>query len=95
MKSLSLVFTLMIIAPPSCSADAAQGAPSGLRLRSEPVIEAAPQRGQRFSVRARFAPVPSAGELREGPNFTLIGRLAKGAASCDFSAVFSDGFEGN
>lgn len=95
MKPLLLACMLMTVALPAWSADEAPSAPSGLKLRSEPVIEAAPQRGQRFTVRARFAPASSAGDLREGTNFTLIGRFAKGGVSCDFTAVFSDSFEGN
>ena len=36
------------------------------------------------------------GELREGDNFTLIGRFAKGNVSCGVGGViFSNGFEGN
>ena len=57
--------------------------------------EAAPQQSGRYRLRARFAPVESTGELRESENFTLIGRFAKGGASCDFTAIFSNGFEGN
>lgn len=57
--------------------------------------EAAPQQSGRYALRARFAPVESAGELREGENFTLIGRFAKGTVSCDFTAIFSNSFEGN
>lgn len=55
----------------------------------------APQQSDRYSLRARFAPVESAGELREGEHFTLIGRLAKGSVSCGAGTVFSNGFEGN
>lgn len=58
--------------------------------------EAAPQQSGRYSLRARFAPLSSAGELREGEHFTLIGRFAKGGVSCGTSGLpFSDGFEGN
>lgn len=57
--------------------------------------EAAPRQSGRYALRARFAPIESAGELREGKNFTLIGRFAKGGASCDGTTIFSNGFEGN
>ena len=57
--------------------------------------ESAPLQSGRYSLRARFAPAESAGELREGDHFTLIGRLAKGTVNCDFNAIFSNGFEGN
>lgn len=73
---------------------AASAAKSRFTLKSSST-EAAPQQSGRYALRARFAPVESAGELREGENFTLIGRFAKGAVSCDFTAIFSNGFEGN
>ena len=58
--------------------------------------EAAPQQSGRYTLRARFAPVESAGELREGANFSLIGRFAKGGVNCGTGGViFSNGFEGN
>ncbi len=55
--------------------------------------EPAPLRSSRYAVRARFAAAESAGDLREGANFTLIGKFAKGGASCSAFALFSDGFE--
>ena len=49
----------------------------------------------RFTVRARLAPRATAGELREGGSFSLIGRLAKGNAICAIGgALLRDGFEG-
>jgi hypothetical protein len=54
--------------------------------------EAAPQSSARYTLRARFDAPASAGELREGEHFTLIGRLAKGGLSCS-GAIFSNGFE--
>lgn len=58
--------------------------------------DVAPQQSGRYTLRARFAPVESAGELREGGNFSLIGRFAKGSVSCGIGGViFSNGFEGN
>ena len=56
--------------------------------------EAAPQTSGRYTLRARFAPVESAGELRERKKFTLIGRFGKGGTSCDSTALFLNGFEG-
>ena len=59
-------------------------------------LAAAPLQAGRYSLRARFAPAESAGELREGNNYTLIGRLAKGGVNCGIGGpIFSDGFEGN
>ena len=46
-------------------------------------------------MKARFAREESAGELREGGDFVLIGRFAKTGVSCDFTEIFSNGFEGN
>lgn len=66
-----------------------------LSLR-EARIERAGEQAGRYTVRARFAPQESAGELREGEGFALIGRLAKaGAAACGTGTVFRNGFEGN
>jgi hypothetical protein len=58
-------------------------------------VEAAPPRSDRYTLRARLAPAGSAGELREGDNFTLIGRFAKATANCGAggAAIFRDGFE--
>lgn len=95
MKAASWTCLLLTIASPAWSADGAQQASTHLTLKAAPVLEAAPQRSDRFTLRARFAPAESAGELRESANFTLIGRFAKGGVSCDFAAIFSDGFEGN
>lgn len=71
----------------------ADAEPPRLALAGTPRIEPAPQRSGRYTMTARFAREESAGELREGERFVLIGRLAKGNASCDFSALFADGFE--
>jgi hypothetical protein len=51
------------------------------------------ERAGRYTLRARLAPVESAGELRESGSFALIGRFAKAGASCDGDRIFSDGFE--
>jgi hypothetical protein len=58
-------------------------------------LEVQPQRHGRFRIDARFAPVASAGELRDGAGFTLIGRIAKAGVGCDINALFRNGFEGN
>ena len=66
--------------------------PARLRLeapRLEPV-----QAGGRFALRGRFQREESAGELREGGTFQLIGRFGKAGQSCDFNALFRIGFEG-
>jgi hypothetical protein len=58
-------------------------------------VEAAPPRSGRYTLRARLAPAESAGELRDGGDFTLIGRFAKAAANCGIggAAIFRDGFD--
>jgi hypothetical protein len=56
-------------------------------------LEAAPPRSSRYQIRARFSAVDSAGDLHEGANFVLIGRFAKGGASCSAFTLFSNGFE--
>ncbi len=80
-------------APPA--ADAARPeAEAGLALRSSR-IESAAQTGGRFALRARLAPQAHGGELREGGDFVLLGRLSKAAVDCDGDSLFRDGFEGN
>ena len=69
--------------------------PARLTLKHAPAIEPAPLQSGRYTLKARLAREESAGELREGGGFALIGRFAKTGASCDFSAIFSNGFEGN
>ena len=57
-------------------------------------IEAAPV-SSRYRVKARIAPLDSAGELRESPHYVLIGRFAKAAQSCGTDGtIFRNGFEG-
>lgn len=73
----------------------AQPPPSTLSLKSSPRIEAAPQHGGRFTLKARIAREEKAGELRQGDQFTLIGRIGLLGESCDFSVLFSNGFEGS
>jgi hypothetical protein len=76
--------------------DSAPPAPhqSGFTLR-ESRFDAVPTQGSRYSVRARFQAEESAGELREGERFALIGRLAKTGVGCDASVLFRNGFEGS
>ena len=68
---------------------------SRLRLR-ETRLDTAPEHGGRYTVRGRISPVASAGELREGDNFVLIGRFAKAGVGCGPAgdSIFRDGFEG-
>ena len=90
--------TLALAAEPAMRADTGTGARTASTPRftvKASSTEAAPQRSSRYTLRARFAPVESAGELREGANFSLIGRFAKGGVSCGIGGViFSNGFEG-
>jgi hypothetical protein len=63
-----------------------------LRLK-QAQIEPKPSSG-RYTVRARFAAEEAGGELREGGDFVLIGRIAKGGVVCTpLDAIFDDGFE--
>ena len=67
--------------------------PSRYRLERS-IVEPAAQEGGRYRVRARIAPAEQAGELREGDNFVLIGRIApKAASGCSTSTLFRNGFE--
>lgn len=94
---LLLVPALAFAAEPATSTEATTAAsPTTNRftLKSSGT-EVAPLQSGRYSLRARFAPAESAGELREGDRFTVIGRFAKGTVNCDFNAIFSNGFEGN
>ena len=95
--SLRLLAPLLLLTAPAWAADQAAPEPGRprLTLKHAPQIEAAPLQSPRFTLTARFAREESAGELREGGGFALIGRFAKTGASCDFSAIFSNGFEGN
>jgi hypothetical protein len=90
----ALVFAAEPAASVRAPSDVNAGAPR-FTLKSSST-DAAPQQSGRYSLRARFAPAESAGELREGGNFSLIGRFAKGSVSCGPGGViFSNGFEGN
>jgi hypothetical protein len=95
---LLLAPACLLAAEPPTGNEAGHGtdaAPSRFRLAASST-EAAPQSSGRYSLRARFAPAESAGELREGGHFTLIGRLAKGNVSCSAGGtIFANGFEGN
>ncbi len=79
----------------SAKATEANTATSRFKLKSSGT-ETAPQQSGRYTLRARFALAESAGELREGANFTLIGRFAKAGLNCATSGnLFANGFEGN
>ena len=68
--------------------------PPRYALKQPAQIEAAPLQMGRYTLNARFAREESAGELREGGRYGLIGRLAKGGQSCDAGQIFENGFEG-
>lgn len=96
MRALSFAWLLPLAL--ACMPVMAKEAPPGpppLALKAVPRMEAAPQQGGRFALSARFAREESAGDLHEGGGFSLIGRFAKTGMSCDFSDIFSNGFEGN
>jgi hypothetical protein len=68
--------------------------PSGLRLKASSVEPS--QSSGRYTMRARFAAEEKGGELREGGDFVLIGRIAKGGVVCTpTDTLFRDGFEGS
>jgi hypothetical protein len=76
-------------------ADAAPPAPAPSRYTlKQATVEPAPQRTGRYALRGRFAKAESAGELREGENFVLIGRFAKAGVGCSVGRIFQNGFEG-
>ncbi len=95
---LLLAPTLALAAEPATTVEvihSASIAAPRFTLKSS-TTETAAQQSSRYSVRARFAPVESGGELREGDQFTLIGRFAKAGVGCGTGGViFSNGFEGN
>lgn len=63
-------------------------------LRAPATIEPAPATDGTFALKARFASQASAGELREGGRFRVIGRIAqRGAIACGTPEIFADGFE--
>lgn len=93
MRTLSFAWMPFALACTSVAANDAAIETPRLTLKSTPRIEAAPQTSARFTVNARFAREESAGELREGGGFALIGRFAKVGQSCDFTQIFRDGFE--
>ncbi|MCI1711175.1 MAG: hypothetical protein LKM32_01040 [Chiayiivirga sp.] len=100
-RAISLACGLMLALAAGSSLAAEPPAPaiatstSRFALKHPPRIEPTPQQAGRYTLKARFAREESAGELREGERFTLIGRLVKGGASCDANTLFSNGFEGN
>ena len=94
MRALSFAWLLpFALACTSVAANDSATETAKFTLKSAPRIEAAPQASARYTVNARFAREESAGELREGGGFALIGRFAKVGQSCDFTQIFRDGFE--
>ena len=91
--SLSSLCALLVMALPTIViATEIKPAGGGLRLKQSQVEPR--QSSGRYTVRARFAADAPGGELREGGDFVLIGRLAKGGVVCTpTDAVFGDGFE--
>lgn len=88
-----LLLLLPCLLPATALADGDSGAPR-FRLRAPATIEPAPQQGGNYTLEARFAAQPSAGDLREGGRYSLIGRIAaKGSVACGTPAIFDDGFE--
>lgn len=93
--ALLLLVPMFALAAEPATATEASTAASRFKLKSSST-EAAPQQSNRFTLRARFTPVASAGELREGEDFTLISRFAKTGVSCGTGgSIFTNGFEGN
>ncbi len=86
---------LLCLGARASAAEGETAPPSRLSLKSPARIEPAPQQSARYILKARLAREESAGELREGGGFALIGRFAKAGMNCDFSDIFSNGFEGN
>lgn len=77
---------------PAFAADTDATPASRLSLKSAR-IEPAPAHAGRYTISGRFAAAESAGELREGGDFVLIGRFAKGNINCDAGTIFLNGFE--
>lgn len=96
MRLLPATLLLPLALASTCVA-ASDNAPSSkaprLTLKQAPRIESALQQSGRYTLTARFAREESAGDLREGGDFALIGRFAKTGVSCDAGAIFSNGFE--
>lgn len=102
MIRMSVCLALVVLTAPN--AHAAEPAPSSTSTPSPSTrytlkqarIDATDTPTSRYSVNARFAPVESAGELREGATFSLIGRFAKAGSGCSIDGtIFRNGFEGN
>lgn len=101
-RLLASVSLCVALTPGLCSAASAaapsthtdiRAASAQLRLVTSHT-EPAPQQSGRYSLRARFQREESAGELREGGEFELLGRFTKAGASCDANTLFRNGFEG-
>jgi hypothetical protein len=94
-RSVESIAVAMFMLTPMIAAEPATGAAKQRFTLKSSSSDVAPQHSGSYSMRARFAPAESAGELREGKHFTLIGRFAKGGMNCDASTIFSNGFEGS
>ena len=87
------VCALLVAARPAITG-AAEVEPASRVLRLKQSQVQPRQSSGRYTVRARFAAEEPGGELREGGDFVLIGRIAKGGVVCaPTDAVFGDGFE--
>jgi hypothetical protein len=100
-NSLCLALALGLTAPNAHAAEPAPSSPStpipsARYTLKQARIDATETSTSRYTINARFAPVESAGELREVATFSLIGRFAKGGSSCSIDGtIFRNGFEGN
>ena len=93
MFRMSILVALTLFAPLAAAAESAAQTPPSRYSVEQARIETQ-QRSEHFSARGRIAPVESAGELREGQTFTLIGRLAKAGSGCPSGdQIFKHGFE--
>lgn len=78
--------------PGMARAEAVKPSDSGLRLKPSSIEPR--QSSGRYTMHARFAEEEKAGELREGGDFVLIGRIAKGGVACNpTDSIFRNGFE--
>ncbi len=91
MRTFLFAGLLLLAATPAT----AQSPPSTLSLKSPPNIETAPQQNGSFTLKARLAREEKSGELRQGKQFTLIGRIGLLGEDCNVATLFSNGFEGD
>lgn len=95
MRAIPTVMLGMVLATHLVQAQNPQ--PSAPRYRLQHAhVEASPQHGTRYILRARLAPTASHDERQEGENFVLTGHLVKAAVGCGPAgdAIFKNGFEG-